>query len=328
MDIYNFLRNSKAFNIFKTDIKNNTLGHAYIIYSRDSFAAQKMLELYACALLCLSPLKPCMKCRNCIRILNGSHPDCIKYPLKGDKLYVEDIDSLIADINYRPCEGSIKIYCLDKCETMNHQSQNKLLKTLEEPVSFAHIFMGTASLENLLPTVKSRAKIIEIEQFLQESVFNFLSAVYGDSEKSRFAASACGGLIGKAIKMTEDGEYLRLYGTVYTLLDRIKNYDDILSVTEELNSYKDKNEILDIMQLYFRDCLMCKTGLNSLVFNKNSLNGIKGAAVHYKESSLVSLIESVNEAKKKLRLNCNAGAVFETLLIRAAEMRENGGKQH
>ena len=313
MDIYDFFKNSNIYNSFLRDVNNGTVSHASIVYGRDNFALQKVLQLFACMLLCASPQKPCLKCSSCERVLKSVHPDCLIYPLKGEKLLVEDIDNITDTMSYRPCEGDVKVYTIMHGDTMNLSSQNKLLKTLEEPNCSVYMLIGTNNIENLLPTVRSRCKILEIELFTAEKIYAYLQANAKDEKAAKIASVSCGGHIGKAINMTENEMYIKLYNYIYSLFDSLKSYDDVLDCMQVINAYKDKQEILDIMQQYFRDCLMYKTQNDNLVLIKQ-YNNCKKSVERFKVKNLISFIEKSTEAKRKLQLNCNIGPVFETLL--------------
>ena len=314
MKIYEFLKDSKAFINFSKKARAGVLPHAAIVYCRDEFTLRAMLKLFACAALCEMPQRPCLGCRTCDRVLKEVHPDCLIYPKKGGRISAEDTGRIIGEVSLRPCEGDRKVFLLMYGESMLPSAQNKLLKTLEEPEEPAYIFIGASNIESLLPTVRSRCALFEVELFSAEKIFAFLSD-YCPAGSNKVAASSCGGLVGKAIEMAMSSEYLEVYNHIYGMLDHLKRGDDVLDYSRLFSTYKDKQEVLDIMQLYFRDLLMAKR-MGRLRQDKQA--GLEKAAASRTERQLIRYIEMAGEAKRKLQLNCSAEAVFEDILSEIA----------
>ena len=67
---------------------------------------------------------------------------------------------MIAAAAYRPFEGERRVFVIAAAEAMAEESQNALLKTLEEPAPFAHLILITSEPEALLETVRSRCRPI------------------------------------------------------------------------------------------------------------------------------------------------------------------------
>ena len=309
MDIYQLLKTTSAYKAFEREYDANKCAHAYIVYGRDKYITDKLLRLFAAQLFCKEGNKPCLECNDCKRILKDTHPDCICYPLnKEAKIVVSDIDDLTSNASYMPCEGNVKVFLLSGGETMNTASQNKLLKTLEEPCGEVHIFLGTANTESLLSTVKSRCRIIEVKPLDTKSILEYLN--YLGYKNAESISRLCGGSLKKALDMAENQNYINMYNFVYSLFNRLNSYDDVLDCMKIFNAYEDKAEILDIMQMYFGD---------------NMIGAVNGTKCKYSIKSLIYFIEKTTEAKRKLELNCNKTAVFEILLneIAGADKEEH-----
>ena len=68
---------------------------------------------------------------------------------------------MIRAASYRPFEGGKRVFVLEAAEAMRDESQNALLKTLEEPPGFVHLILLSSEPEALLDTVASRCQPIE-----------------------------------------------------------------------------------------------------------------------------------------------------------------------
>ncbi len=62
---------------------------------------------------------------------------------------------------YRPFEGGKRVFVVEAAEAMRDESQNALLKTLEEPPAFVHLILLSSEPEALLETVASRCQPVD-----------------------------------------------------------------------------------------------------------------------------------------------------------------------
>ncbi len=129
-------------------IKSDRLGHAYLIVGRDSEIASETADYFA----------------NCVIETGGGVPADNIMVVEGEgtnlNIKVESIDALRRRLMKRPLSGEYMVALIKGAERMNPQSQNKLLKILEEPIAGVVIILSTAVEEALLPTIRSRCGII------------------------------------------------------------------------------------------------------------------------------------------------------------------------
>ncbi len=98
------------------------------------------------------------------------HPDLVWLEPPGNQHLVETVrERVIAAAAYRPFEGERRVFVIAAAEAMAEESQNALLKTLEEPAPFAHILLVTAEPEALLETVRSRCRTIRFAALAPEA---------------------------------------------------------------------------------------------------------------------------------------------------------------
>ena len=99
---------------------------------------------------------PCLKCPDCISILNESTMDCIEIDGASNN-GVDQIRELIHDSAYRPTSLTYKIYIVDEVHMLSKSAFNALLKTLEEPPEYCIYILCTTETEAIPFTVRSRA---------------------------------------------------------------------------------------------------------------------------------------------------------------------------
>ena len=143
---------------------NDNAAHSYIIEG-GSGASRLRCSLYiACAVVCenkKSDGTPCFCCNQCRKILSGEHTDIKVVATDREKektISVEKIRALRKEAYVLPTDCDYHIYIISECEKMNVNSQNALLKILEEPPENTLFLLCVPSKEMLLPTVVSRAQ--------------------------------------------------------------------------------------------------------------------------------------------------------------------------
>ena len=169
-DFKDIIGNDMIKDHFKKAIENNKISHAYILTGEAGTGRKSIANAFSMALLCEKGGKePCMVCHSCKQVLSGNHPDLIyvKHE-KPNSIGVDDIREQINDtIMIRPYSSYYKIYIVDEAEKMTVQAQNALLKTIEEPPSYAVIILITTNQEAFLPTILSRCVQLKLKP-LQE----------------------------------------------------------------------------------------------------------------------------------------------------------------
>lgn len=135
--------------------------HAYLILTPGLLAARSAAQALCLALMCerlSDTAQPCMNCRACRKILAGTHPDVMR--LGQGKVSVEDVRDLRAQAYLAPNESERKVFILESVENFNVQSQNALLKVLEEPPQHVVFLLTALSKSGVLPTVLSRVCVL------------------------------------------------------------------------------------------------------------------------------------------------------------------------
>lgn len=141
------------------DIKKSV--HAYLIISSGALAAREYSEALASALMCPS-VSPdgvaCGVCNACRKINAGTHPDV--YKLGKNKVSVNDVRDMRSQAYLASNESDRKIFILEGIDKFNVQSQNALLKVLEEPPQGVVFILTCSSKSSVLPTVLSRVCVL------------------------------------------------------------------------------------------------------------------------------------------------------------------------
>jgi DNA polymerase III delta prime subunit len=113
--------------------------------------------------------RPCNRCRGCRRGRERTHPDLVigsPERWREDRSTGESIvaaaRSWLAESAGAPVAGERRVVLVEGIDRANEQTQNALLKTLEEPTG-RHMFVLTADEPTrVLPTIRSRSQALRI----------------------------------------------------------------------------------------------------------------------------------------------------------------------
>lgn len=312
----------------KKAIEYNKISHAYILAGEEGMGRKTLAKAFATTLLCeRSNKEPCMACHSCKQILSGNHPDVIwATHEKPASIGVDDIRLQINDtIMLKPYSSAYKIYVVDEAEKMTVQAQNALLKTIEEPPSYAVIILLTTNEGAFLPTILSRCIQLKLKPLKTQAISTYLTESMGISESQAdiYAAFSRGNL-GKAIHLAASEEFRQLYADMVHLLKNVKEMD-ISSLLEQIkkihDSDMDLDECLDFMQLWYRDILMFKVtkDANLLIF-KDEYPTVSRLCQKSSYEGMEHILNAIEKAKARLRANVNTDLALELMLL---TMKEN-----
>jgi DNA polymerase-3 subunit delta' len=129
---------------------------------------------------------------------------------RGSQHLVEEVrGQVIRAAVYRPFEGTSRVFVIEQAEAMREESQNALLKTLEEPPGFDHLLLLSAEPESLLETITSRCQEVSFAALPPEAVAEALAGE-GSPEAVEAAARLAAGDVERArFLLTEAGKRLR-----------------------------------------------------------------------------------------------------------------------
>ena len=153
-------------------VKNPFL-HAYLLLSPDYTVRAQAAKNIAKSMLCTGKAQgsaeSCGSCSHCIKSDAGTHPDCI-YVGKGAKTSVDDVRDIEDEAYLAPNEADCKVFILEDCDEYNVQSQNALLKIIEEPPANVRFVFTASSAGAVLPTVRSRVCTLTVDSRSAEDI--------------------------------------------------------------------------------------------------------------------------------------------------------------
>ncbi|HET9676187.1 MAG TPA: hypothetical protein VFP21_01620 [Solirubrobacterales bacterium] len=139
------------------------------------------------------------------------HPDLVWLAPTGAQHMVEEVrERVIRAAAYRPFESGKRVFVIEAVEAMRDESQNALLKTLEEPPGFVHLILLSSDQEGLLETVASRCQAVDFAPLPAEVLERELAAEGHAPEEAAAAARLAAGDLERAqLLLSDAGRELR-----------------------------------------------------------------------------------------------------------------------
>ena len=136
--------------------------HAYLFHGPAGAGKRDTARAFAAVLLAEGAADPRDAAR---RAIAGVHPDLTWVrPSGAAEMLVADIDQpVVAAATRTPFESSRRVFVVERAETMNDATANRMLKTLEEPPPFVHLVLLTDRLGDVLATILSRCQLVRFE---------------------------------------------------------------------------------------------------------------------------------------------------------------------
>ena len=300
--------------------------HAYLCLGGAGAGKRLIANTFAKALQCEGEKRPCDSCKSCHAFNHGNHPDVIYFqPLKNGKTYtIEDVrEQLLETVDLKPFQYEKKIYIIEKADTLNIQSQNALLKTLEEPPAHAVFLLLAERAEAFLPTILSRVVVMKIRPLSAETIADYLMQAGHLAEESHILSAYAQGRIGQALELVEDEGFREMRQDILGKLEVLPSMSegDAYLLAKDLEGYKNDLRFLDIMELWYRDLLTAKSlREEGYLIQRDKKDAIFRAA---KEPAalLAKKAAAVRTARMRLAQNANFRLTMEVMLM---DLKETG----
>ncbi len=311
----------------KNAISEDQVSHAYILNGERGSGKKMLANLFARTLLCNNnQLEPCNACQSCIQAKSNNNPDIITVQHeKAGSIGIDDIRTQINnDILLKPYANKYKIYIIPGADKMTEQAQNALLKTIEEPPSYAVILLLTENSDQLLSTIKSRCVMLKLRNIKNMLVKQYLIQQKHIPEyQAQICATFAQGNIGRALELATSEYFNEIKDSALTLLRQINDLDtsDVIATIKGINQYKiDILDYLDIMIIWYRDILIYKATKNKdKVIFEDQLRAIEERASRSSYEGLETILQAIDKTKARIRANVNFDLVIELLLLTIKE---------
>ena len=302
-------------------IRSNRLAHAYLFCGPRGVGKTTCARIFAKTINCLTPTadhEACNQCESCTAF-NEQRSFNIHELDAASNNSVDDIRSLIDQVRIPPQIGKYSVYIIDEVHMLSQGAFNALLKTLEEPPSYAIFILATTEKHKILPTILSRCQVYDFTRITVADTIHHLQYVakeegitVGEEALNVVAQKADGGM-----------------------RDALSIFDQLVAFCGKNISYEQAIEVLDVLNsdYYFRmidAALQGAVGDALLLLNEVLQKGfdaghfITGLAQHLRDvlvskdaatAQLLETSDAIRQHYQQQATRCNARWIFNALDI-------------
>lgn len=225
--------------------------HAWLFTGPPGSGRSIAARAFSAALQCRD--RGCGHCDSCHHALAGTHADVAVIVPEGLSLGVDETRAIVMATAHRPTQSAWQVTLIEDADRLTDQAANALLKAIEEPPPSGVVLLCAPSVDDVLPTIRSRCRVVPLVTPSAAAVAALLVSDGVDPAMAAFAAQAAQGHIGRARRLateeasrTERREVLALVGSLQSVgsaLQAAKNLVDAAKAeAEQLAATRDEPE--------------------------------------------------------------------------------------
>jgi DNA polymerase-3 subunit delta' len=215
------------------------MSHAWLFTGPPGSGRSNAAIAFAAALQCeRSDLgeRGCGACHACRTVLAGSHADVQVVRTERLSIGVKDVRELVRSAALAPVGRRWQIIVIEDADRLTEHSYNALLKAIEEPAERTVWMLCAPTVEDVLPTIRSRCRLVTLTTPTVDDVAAFLVSTEGVPDAlASYAARASQGHIGRARALARDEATRNRRREVVAIPARLTSLGACMSAAANLN---------------------------------------------------------------------------------------------
>lgn len=157
--------------------RGDDVHHAWLFTGPPGSGRSQLALAFAASLLCADG--GCGTCNSCQMIQSRNHPDVQVLNTERVLISIDEVTEFIEKSIQMPAIGKYRIMVIEDADRMSERTSNLLLKSLEEPPKGTIWMICAPSEADLLPTIRSRVRRVQLKVPTVEAVAQLLVEKYG-----------------------------------------------------------------------------------------------------------------------------------------------------
>lgn len=215
--------------------------HAWLFTGPPGCGRSVAARAFAAALQCASPTDQggpgCGHCQACRTVLAGTHADVREVVPEGLSISVAEMRALVQIAARRPSTGRWQVVVITDADRLTEGAANALLKAVEEPAT-ATVFLLCAPSDHpddVPITIRSRCRAVPLRTPSAEAIAAVLHTRDGIArDTADWAASVCGGHVGRARRLARDDEARARRDQVLALPLSLRGFSEVFTAADAL----------------------------------------------------------------------------------------------
>ncbi|MGW3314640.1 DNA polymerase III subunit delta' [Streptomyces fungicidicus] len=215
--------------------------HAWLFTGPPGAGRNQAARAFAAALQCVSPDRAlggapgCGFCDGCHTALIGTHADVSAVAAVGSEILVKDMRDTVRKSFTAPANGRWQVILVEDAERLNEKSANAVLKAVEEPAPRTVWLLCAPSIEDVLPTIRSRCRHLNLSTPSVAAVADMLVRREGiEPDVAAAVARATQGHVDRARRLATDPAARARRASVLKLPLRVEDVGGALKAAQEL----------------------------------------------------------------------------------------------
>ncbi|MBF0815015.1 DNA polymerase III subunit delta' [Microbacterium paludicola] len=207
------------------------LSHAWLITGPPGSGRAPLARAFAAALIAERPDDE----HTMRQVIAGTHPDLTALRTEGVIISIKDARAMASRSYLAPSAGRYRVMVMEDADRMTERTSNVLLKALEEPPERTVWILCAPSDADLLPTIRSRVRVLRLREPEVEQVAALITARTGaDPVIAEQAARHAQRHIGMAQRLaTDEASRIRRDETLRGVL-RVRGIADVVEVAGQI----------------------------------------------------------------------------------------------
>jgi DNA polymerase-3 subunit delta' len=261
------------------------MNHAWLFTGPPGSGRSVAARAFAAALECATGVG-CGECHGCRTTMAGTHADVRLVVPEGLSISVAEMRALVQTSARRPTGGRWQVVIIEDADRLTEGAANALLKAVEEPPERTVFLLCAPSdhPDDVPVTIRSRCRPIALRTPVPAAIAEVLQLRDGvDGETARWAASVCGGHVGRARRLATDQAARDRRAAVLRIPLHLRRLSDVFDCADDLvkTAEADATEVSVARDEAEKDAL--KTALGHGGTGKGAAAASRGSAGAIKE---------------------------------------------
>jgi DNA polymerase-3 subunit delta' len=213
--------------------ESQEMTHAWLFTGPPGSGRSSAAVAFASALICGND--GCGTCADCRAAKAGTHADVEIIRTEGLSIKIDEIRELLARVAWAPAMGGWRVVVMEDADRLTESAANALLKAIEEPGNRTVWLLCAPTLHDVLPTIRSRCRHLQLVTPSAKDVADVLINREGISPAmADYAARASQGHIGRARYLASDETIRNRRNTIIKLPMQINDVASAFKAAETL----------------------------------------------------------------------------------------------